>query len=65
MKAIFGALIALIVMLALLPVVQSFVSGANVTGSSATLVSLIPLFWVLAAVGIAVALGIQAYKGQK
>lgn len=62
MRGIFNALIAIILMLALLPVVQSFVSGANVTGTQATLINLIPLFWILAAVGVGVGIGIAAYK---
>jgi hypothetical protein len=41
-------LIGIIVGVALIPVVQSFVAGANITGVAATLVNLIPFFYALA-----------------
>jgi hypothetical protein len=41
-------LIAIFVGVALIPAVQSFISSANLTGSVATLVGLIPFFYGLA-----------------
>ena len=38
---------AIIVGVALIPIIQGFVTDANVTGSTATLVSLIPLFFAI------------------
>lgn len=64
MKAIFEALLTIVVGLALLPVVREFVSqGQNgSTAAESTLLTLVTLFWVLGV--IAVAAGI-AYHGWK
>jgi hypothetical protein len=40
-------LIAIFVGVALIPVVSTYISSANLTGSTATLVSLIPFFYGL------------------
>lgn len=59
-----AALIAIIVGLALLPVVRDFAndskSGAN--DSTDKLIDLIPLFWVLAVLGVTVALTVVAFR---
>jgi uncharacterized membrane protein len=65
MNDIFKGLIAIVIMLALLPIIQAFVAAVNTTGMSAgvaTLLGLIPFFWVLATVGVAVILAVRAYK---
>jgi hypothetical protein len=40
-------LVAIVIGVALIPVVQAFVAGANITGTAATLVNLIPFFYAL------------------
>jgi len=60
----FPALIAILIGVVLYPVVTSFIDSANATGTNATLLNLVPLMWILGIVGVAVALGVHAFKGQ-
>lgn len=64
MKAIFGALLTIVIGLALLPVINEFVAQAQVNQSAttSTLLALVPVFWVLAVVAIAAALAYNAFK---
>jgi hypothetical protein len=55
-----SALITVAVGVLMLPVVQGFIDGANATGGTQTLLSLIPIVWVIACVSVAV--GMIAYK---
>lgn len=63
MKAIFGALLTIVIGLALLPVVNTFVENASVnqTATTTTLLALVPIFWVLAVVAIAAALAYKSF----
>ena len=64
MKAIFEALLTIVVGLALLPVVREFVGAGqqNATSAESTLLILVTLFWVLGIIAVAAAI---AYKGWK
>ena len=42
------SLIAILIGVALIPLVQEYVDSANVTGTAATLIQLIPFFYALA-----------------
>ena len=55
-------LLTIVIGIALLPVVQSFVDGANQTGTNKTLLDLVPLFWILGVVGVAAIVGYRAWK---
>lgn len=64
-KEIIGALVFLVVALALTPVIATFTTSAqgNLTGASATLVALVPLFYVIGViVGV---IGMLIMKGIK
>jgi len=66
MSGLFEALIAIVIALVLFPVVSSFVTTAqiNASATSSTLLGLIPLFWVLGAVGLAVGLIYHGFKSK-
>lgn len=51
-KNVIGALVFIVVALALTPVIQTFTTSAagNLTGSASTLVGLVPLFYVIGVV---------------
>ena len=59
-----GALITIVIGLALLPVVRSFVATGqeNATASESSLLGLVTLMWIFAVIGVAVSIGIAAYK---
>ena len=61
-----GALIAIIVGLALLPVVQEFANDSKAQDNSSQdkLIDLIPLFWVLAVLAVAVAMTVAGFKSR-
>ncbi len=58
MTQLFMTLILIVIALALTPTIADAVAAAivgNVTGTSATLLGLVPLFWVIAILGMGVA----------
>lgn len=59
-----GALISVVLGLALYSPIKGFVGNATDGGSNDSLLNLIPTFWVLACLGIAVAMGIASFKGK-
>jgi hypothetical protein len=63
MKDMIKALIVIVVGVALLPVVQAFIDGANATGTSATLLGLVPFLWILGIVAGAAVLAYHSFKG--
>ena len=64
-SSIFKVIVVIVVALALLPVVSSSVTtaAASLTGAAATLVGLIPLFYVIAVVLMTVYWAVGKYKG--
>lgn len=64
-SSIFKVIVVIVVALALLPVVISSVAdaAASLTGAAATLVNLIPLFYVIAVVLMTVYWAVGKYKG--
>lgn len=64
MKSLIGGFVVLIVGLALTPTVAEFAADAktNLTGSSATLIGLVPFFWVLVIIAATVGLVVYAIK---
>jgi hypothetical protein len=63
-KTLLEGLVVIVIGLALLPVVISFVTSAkvNTTGAVPTLLDLVPVFWVLVVVGVGAAM---IYKSMK
>lgn len=65
-EGIFEALLIIVVGLALLPVVRSFVdaSEVNASGSEVLLLGLVTLFWILGVVAVAIMVARRSIKGK-
>lgn len=59
-----SALIAVVLGLVLYSPIKTYVNNSKDGGSNDSLLDLIPTFWVIACLGVAVAMGIAAFKGR-
>lgn len=59
-----GALVAVVLGLVLYGPIKTYVNDSKDGGSNDSLLDLIPTFWVISCLGVAVAMGIAAFKGR-